>query len=132
MIHNQKGFTLIEIIAVLVILGILAAVAVPKYLDMAEEARNKAALAAIAEVKGRLSTVQGKMMLRDNGVAPTNTALYTYAISANGYGSATNLANVGPDYAVTTATGDPITITVTAVQGKTLTTSVVGNFTAAQ
>lgn len=132
MIRNQKGFTLIEIIAVLVILGILAAVAVPKYLDMAEEARNKAALAAIAEVKGRLSTVQGKYMLQMNGVAPSNAELFTAATNAFGYGSETNLSNVGADYTVSTATGDPITITVTHVQGKNLTTPVVGNFTAAQ
>ena len=32
--RNQKGFTLIEIIAVLVILGVLAAVAIPKYQDL--------------------------------------------------------------------------------------------------
>jgi prepilin-type N-terminal cleavage/methylation domain-containing protein len=131
-LKNQKGFTLIEIIAVLVILGILAAIAVPKYLDMAEEARNKAALAAIAEVKGRLSTVQGTMMIRNNGVPPTNTSLYTYATGADGYGGLTNLVNVGDDYVVTAATGDPITITVTGVQGKTLITPVVGNFAAAQ
>ncbi len=42
MLENQKGFTLVEIIAVLVILGILAAVAIPKYFDLQSEARDKA------------------------------------------------------------------------------------------
>ena len=73
---NQKGFTLIEIIAVLVILGILAAVAVPKYLSMAEEARIKAAQGAVAEIKGRLSSAQGKYMMANAGTAPTNAQLF--------------------------------------------------------
>ena len=45
---NQKGFTLIEIIAVLVILGIMAAVAVPKYTSMQNQAVISAASGAVA------------------------------------------------------------------------------------
>jgi prepilin-type N-terminal cleavage/methylation domain-containing protein len=40
--QNQKGFTLMEILAVLIILGVLAAVAVPRYISLEANARNKA------------------------------------------------------------------------------------------
>lgn len=52
---NQRGFTLIELIAVLVILGVLGAVAAPKFLGLTDAAANKAAMQAVAEGKTRLT-----------------------------------------------------------------------------
>jgi len=110
MIRNEKGFTLIEIIAVLVILGIMAAVAVPKYIDMQEEARKNAAQAAIAEVKGRATSYYSLKLLR-TGAAPTLTAV----LSSVG----TPSADVGNDFTVATADdgSSNIKITVSKVKG---------------
>jgi prepilin-type N-terminal cleavage/methylation domain-containing protein len=52
---NQGGFTLIELIAVIVILGVIGAVAAPKFIGLKTEAENKAATQAVSEGRNRLT-----------------------------------------------------------------------------
>ncbi len=71
---SQRGFTLIELIAILVILGVLSSIAVPKYFDLTREAKNRAALQAVMEGKARLSLNYAKLFL-ENGTPPGSSSL---------------------------------------------------------
>ncbi len=116
-LRSQKGFTLIEIIAVLVILGIVAAVAVPKYLYIQNEARVKSAKGAVSEIKGRASSLYATKLLSGSGAQPAVASI----VASLG-------TDVGTDFDVAAAaqgtTG--ILITVGTVQGVGLTTAVTG------
>ncbi|OGT27073.1 MAG: hypothetical protein A3B71_02340 [Gammaproteobacteria bacterium RIFCSPHIGHO2_02_FULL_42_43] len=68
MINNQSfGFTLIELIVVIAILGILAAIAVPRFIDQTRGAR----IAALAGLKGAIESAQ--MLAQAQYIAEGNT-----------------------------------------------------------
>lgn len=64
--HGAGGFTLIEILVVVVILGILAALVVPRIMERPDEARVVAARSDIRAIMGAL-----KLYRLDNGIYPS-------------------------------------------------------------
>ena len=79
-VHRDKGFTLIELVMVIAIVGILAAIAIPKFVDLSGEAKKSA-------TKGALGAVRSVLAIR-------------YAQSATGGGVASYPTSVsGTDFA---------------------------------
>jgi prepilin-type N-terminal cleavage/methylation domain-containing protein len=65
--NGQKGFTLIELISTLVIISVLAAVLIPKYMEVEEGSRLRAIDLGIAELNGRETLTWALVKISDSG-----------------------------------------------------------------
>jgi MSHA pilin protein MshA len=106
---KQAGFTLIELVIVIVVLGILAVAAIPKYIDIVSEAR----VAATQGVAGGLASASATNFAIRSGFSTKGDAI----ASCTAVGNA--MAGGAP-------TGYTITPTTAITNGGTLTCTVTG------
>ncbi|PSW31653.1 MSHA biogenesis protein MshA [Photobacterium phosphoreum] len=73
---RQNGFTLIELVVVIVILGILAVTAAPKFLNLQDDARASSLQGLKGAIDGAAGITYGKAAIK--GVESVSTAATTF------------------------------------------------------
>lgn len=75
--HLHRAFTLIELIAVMIVLAILAGVAVPRYIDYTDRARTAALQGVLGNVRSAASNFYANSSLSGTAAYPTLAQLTT-------------------------------------------------------
>lgn len=110
MSKHQKGFTLIELVMVIVVLGILAAVAVPKFVNLQTDAENAAKAAAEDAVKSAFTITIGQLQTN-----PTVTQLAANVDGGTAIATGVQVTINSVNYTVQTYTDAACTLATAAV-----------------
>ncbi len=92
---KQAGFTLVELIIVIVILGILSAFAIPKFIDVSSDARVGAVEGTAGAIRSAASIVYAKSVIDGTQGAASSTVTMadgTSIATAYGYPTAASIA----------------------------------------
>jgi len=111
--NNQQGFTLVELVTVLVILGILAAVAIPKYVSYTSEARAASLNGLAGALRSAVALTQAKYTVMGNSAATAVTLAdgTSVTVTSGANGGIPTVAAAGIQAAVNQSgfTFDPLT-----------------------
>ncbi len=96
--RNAKGFTLIELVMVIVILGILSAIAIPKFVDLTGKAKVSAAKSGLGAIRSVVAIQYAKNATSGTASFPTAVTTSLFAderIPENKLNNSTSVGAVG-------------------------------------
>lgn len=81
--RNQAGFTLVELVVVIVILGILTATALPRFVDLTSDARESSANGIVGGLRSAVTVAQARYFANGSTTATTIDMVGAAGVTVN-------------------------------------------------